>query len=437
MTLYKIKKRITGNIISEKGAVGVFLTIAFTVMMLLAACLFAAGAQVAGKSCTDAALRGAGRSILSEYDKKLMSDYGLLAFHNDEDGIAKDLAFYANAGMKDGGVTYVLFRPGRSPARFSGRHINPRYINVNLKEFSLLDLDRFEEQVREAALGEFVKGRLKKADPGNPGTASEHKDRVLRNKGIIGSLPSNGVGSGGLSLKFLKDIANLPTTSELADRSVTKVLVDEYILDVFGNAYDGKYDEERFYQSEVEYIIAGDFDEARNKRMTQRRIFWMREALNNLAIISDPEKMKKIEELAELGAVAGELGVAAVAVLITEAWVAAESKNDIKLLKAGEKVALYKTPANWALNDIEAIWNGTFSGETVKPSMPNGLEYSGYLRIMLFLMDRTVKLLRMMDLIQINMKGTYDEKFLIREHYTGYRFKLKVYGDEFEYTETY
>jgi hypothetical protein len=163
----------------------------------------------------------------------------------------------------------------------------------------------------------------------------------------------------------------------------------------------------------------------------------IRFVLNNISIFTDPAKMDKVSEMAAPAALAAGIGEAVAAAIIIEAWVAAETTNDVKLLKAGKNVALYKTHNTWALYNIEEIYEGVFSGEMVEPADHSGQDYKDYLRILLFFMDRETKLLRMMDLIQINMKGTYDSAFSLREYYTGYRFTVNVKGDRFEYTQRY
>jgi hypothetical protein len=52
-------------------------------------------------------------------------------------------------------------------------------------------------------------------------------------------------------------------------------------------------------------------------------------------------------------------------------------------------------------------------------------------------LDRETKLLRVMDLMQLNLRGTYYEDFLMREHYIGFRFECDVDGERYAYTEKY
>ena len=48
-----------------------------------------------------------------------------------------------------------------------------------------------------------------------------------------------------------------------------------------------------------------------------------------------------------------------------------------------------------------------------------------------------MKLLRMMDLIQINMQFSHDGGFLLRDYYAGLKVVLKVNGKEYDAEREY
>ncbi|MDR0570910.1 MAG: DUF5702 domain-containing protein [Clostridiales Family XIII bacterium] len=60
-----------------------------------------------------------------------------------------------------------------------------------------------------------------------------------------------------------------------------------------------------------------------------------------------------------------------------------------------------------------------------------------YLRVFLFFTPRETKLLRAMDLIQLNMKMDYYGDFLMQEHYAGVRYQVKLNGDSHAYEQKY
>ena len=73
----------------------------------------------------------------------------------------------------------------------------------------------------------------------------------------------------------------------------------------------------------------------------------------------------------------------------------------------------------------------------VTPRDEEGCSYDEYLRILMNFIPEKTRLLRMMDLIQINMKFLYCDYFLISDYYTGLKFSMKVNGIDYEFEEKY
>jgi hypothetical protein len=132
-------------------------------------------------------------------------------------------------------------------------------------------------------------------------------------------------------------------------------------------------------------------------------------------LLSDPQKMEEISAAALL--IAPGPGALLAEGLIAEAWALAEAENDVRILEHGKKLPVYKTADTWA-TDLQSVIDGTEEGY-IDISNGTGLAYRDYLQIFLFCMDGTVKSLRVMDLIQINMRKNHDEAFLIQECATG------------------
>ena len=126
-------------------------------------------------------------------------------------------------------------------------------------------------------------------------------------------------------------------------------------------------------------------------------------------------------------------GPAAVATqaLILETWAFLEAKNDLKILCDGKSVACFKDDSNWALSLENALM--AYEGEKdeggegyVKPQNMSGIEYEDYLRILMGAMPENLKILRVMDLIQINMKYLCYDSFLLGDYYSGLDFSFEV-----------
>ena len=67
----------------------------------------------------------------------------------------------------------------------------------------------------------------------------------------------------------------------------------------------------------------------------------------------------------------------------------------------------------------------------------DGLSYDDYLMIMILTMNRDVRLLRIMDLVQINMKFRYYRDFNMMEYFTGVRFSLMANGRDHVFEDHY
>jgi hypothetical protein len=156
--------------------------------------------------------------------------------------------------------------------------------------------------------------------------------------------------------------------------------------------------------------------------------------MNLLHIALDPVKQRKVAEAAAALtlAVGEEIGIPVVA----EAWALAETRNDIKLLEAGKSVAIVKSQDNWAV-PISGTLEYILSKDYIEPQNKNGEDYEDYLRILLYFENKEEKLLRCMDLIQINMKGSYYGDFDLKEYYGGFQFEAVAKGRKFTYIQKY
>ena len=107
------------------------------------------------------------------------------------------------------------------------------------------------------------------------------------------------------------------------------------------------------------------------------------------------------------------------------AWAAGEAANDVARLEKGGCVPLMKTDEDWMLS-LEGVLENLFEGKVLEPENNDGLNYKGYLTLLLFFEDRQAKLIRVMDLIQINMKGNYDSGFSMAHSYAGFQLRGEI-----------
>lgn len=382
--------------------------------------------QAAGRSYADAVLQLAGRSVLSEYDLQLQRRYGLFAVHTDEKQVEEKIKLYAGYSFHDDFLKEVL--RGRKHTDILRLKLNS--VSVNLKGYSMTDAGLFEQQILEYMKYGIVKEVLFEENAHPP----MNQESELKNQQIIASLPSKGYQS-----NFSVDLKNLienglPSLAEIKKNQLDKYLVNEYIMTHFLNRMRGHETRDTFFFNEVEYVLKGNFSDGRNYNAVRTDLFIMRNILNLLHITGDPEKRRKIAEVAAaLTLIKGkEIGIA----VVSEAWATAETVNDLRLLEAGKEVALIKGRDNWAVPLSSTLEYIQKEGYTA-PKRMTGYDYEDYLRIFLFLEKREQKLFRCMDLIQINMKGSVNRNFDLKEHYGGFQFEAVAKDTKYTYVQKY
>lgn len=135
---------------------------------------------------------------------------------------------------------------------------------------------------------------------------------------------------------------------------------------------------------QVEYIISGRESDKENLENIMWRIFLLRAGGNYLFYHQDSEKLAKAQ--AEAVALVGFLGNASLVHLVKELFLISQAIEDgitqTKQVFAGEKVPLYD--------------NGTFSGIH--------LGYEEYLYLFLNTTDKTKKLYRCMDIVEMEVR---------------------------------
>ncbi|MDR0424143.1 MAG: DUF5702 domain-containing protein [Clostridiales Family XIII bacterium] len=477
---------------TKRGSTSVFLTLIFASLIIVASVLIRAAGLSAGRSYGDAVFNMAGRSLLSEYDQKLFEDYGIFGMRSDEEDARRKLLHYSDASLERrtgmGGAVWVL-------------PCSVRDLTTDLNEFSLLDVDVFEKQIlgdakniivnRAAdmllsgsggsgasaggASGSGGSGGSAGGASGSGGSGASAGGAAgsegagdsaagprgvvgeLGNGAIINALPSQGVSGGGLPIQTMID-NGLPSAEELLGSGSDTLLVTEYLLSRFTCAKTPvpklASDHSHFFANEVEYIIAGEHSDSKNYSSVKTRLALLRFVMNEIHIHSNSEKMNTVTSIqTALSAVVPPPWPQVLRELIIALWVTAETDNDMELLARGRRVPLVKSKENWAcgaggiaekvLAHINATGPGRPNAEEAPPPEPiapekeEGFLYVDYLRLFLYFVPRDVKLLRTMDLIQLNLKSSYYDSFLIRDHYTGIRYSLYMNGDRFEYTHTY
>lgn len=390
---------------NKKGVTAVFLTIIAGAVLSCVIVFIQLAASAASVSYCGNLFNLAGRSVLSEFDLELKSRYGIIAFSRDGSSIAEEIKRYVKYTVTD------------------DRYIRLGEVSVDMKDYCLMDCEIFEEQVTDSV---NFKNLIVEEETGGP---VQTGDRTLRNSRTINALPSKGMTDTPSVYALVSNIKNLTGISQLWKNGSREYLTTVYIFSVFKSGMSPADEENSFFRNEIEYIIEGKKSDAANRSAVRADLLKLRTLLNSIYIYSSPKMMKEALLLAET-ITPGPEAVITQAALIA-AWAAMEAELDIKTLDEGGKVPVFKDPSSWKtdINGKVVAGKGEFE--------ERGYDYEGYLKILLTALKKEVRLTRMMDLIQINLQGTYSEDFYIKDCYRGFKFEAQVNGRKMKYDEKY
>ena len=181
-----------------------------------------------------------------------------------------------------------------------------------------------------------------------------------------------------------------------------KILVGQYIFDKFKDYISEEKKVQLNY--EIEYIL-----------------------------LKDSTKRNEAYELALT--IVGYTGMPAIVritqFLIIAAWSYAESVVDARNLLDGEKVSLIKKTDEWnlSLSNLKSL-----NSDNNKNKVESGLTYEDYLRYLLISQDKYTQVIRMLDLMELNIQDKYNVNFQMKQCivqatlYTEYKVK-RLFSD--------
>ncbi|MBO4375603.1 MAG: hypothetical protein J5829_10910 [Lachnospiraceae bacterium] len=231
--------------------------------------------------------------------------------------------------------------------------------------------------------------------------------------------------------------SGIKAVREDPDSYINEILFDEYIMNKCSDYLDNDGHDASSY--ETEYILQGKNTDIANFRGVTAKLLALRYAACAVYIMKCEEKRKPVEAVVEV--IAAFLSIPPdaskyLADLILLAWAYGESVNDVVRLLAGERVPLVKTDEDWkmplyGLLSIKANARPTGQKGT-------GFSYDDYLRVFLLLMNRNDKVMRTMDVVEMNLRLTdgnrnfriddcaeYVDAYAVFKGRGGYEFGIK------------
>ena len=425
---------------NKKASTTVFLSVIFVSMALAVIASIEICREMTIKSECMVFGKVWAKAILSEYDRFLLEDYGIMAYQGPDIVVASKINTYAQYSIDD----KLGIRLKRSGAELDGYEISiPSNFKKALK-------DAFVVESFDTLLNS--EGRIKRGD------LDEGENRVINNTVVLDTLPSNGIRSS-IGVAAISDyLENGSISGYIKDKAVGAAVEMGFIRKYFDNYLYLSGGEDSYFRNEWEYIVNGDSNDKRNLEDCKRKIFLIRNALNLAYLAKDSEKQLLLSTVSQ-SLSPGPGGVLIQAVL-TEAWAAAESKYDLDQLLDDQKIPLIKTEASWHTDldgiinssdvikklDDEALENLDEAREIVKESntaggvlseIVEGQGYEDYLMLLMLAVPENTRLLRIMDIVQTNMKYRYYADFNLEEYFIGVRFNVNANGRTYEFEDAY
>ncbi|MGN0733966.1 MAG: DUF5702 domain-containing protein [Emergencia sp.] len=396
---------------SRKGTVTVLICLFFATLMSLISAYIGAAKATALSSAVKSLGSLWGESVMAEYDLNLYNRYGLFGFYGQPADVTDRLDFYAirSIGQK--------------------RYVDYEGSSARLYDYSLVNFAVFKKQVVKAGKYSLTDEACRPEEIKRiPGSQVTNSGTVL-----FDSLPSGGMGSSSDISQAIDVLRSVSDFRDLIHNTSDVYFENRYIDYYFKSQVRNDELGETYFDNEKEYIICGHKDDETNVRAIKLRIIGVREALNTAFIMKTPSMCAQALAAAEV--ITPGPAAAATQKALIAAWALAESNNDYRLLMRGHRVPIMKTEATWAI-DLESIVNNT-EKDVVYTGVDKGENYDDYLLLFLYLMDERVKLLRVMDLIQINSRYLYYDSFLLKNYNAGLEYQLNVNGKKYDFNMEY
>ena len=205
-----------------------------------------------------------------------------------------------------------------------------------------------------------------------------------------------------------------------------RALINQYLFEKCG--YYGHEKENSHLCYQIEYLIAKQDSDMENLKTVVAELSAIREAANAVYLYSDAAKMAEITALASTVA-AVSLAPYLQPIIETSilfAWAYVESIQDIKILLDGGSVPLIKTGEDWHTSLTAAMG---FQDAFGNCESSRGLNYRGYLTILLAAQTEETQLEYLTDLMEMDIRETrYNENFRMDGCINGFRVIGSFHG---------
>lgn len=419
-----------------RGDVTAFLSLIFILLVtFIGGMMESASIQVAKnyrRTDTDRAME----CVFAEYQKELLEEYDIFALdgsyetgHYAEENVTDRLEYYGQGGLEHK-IEKIQFLTDNGCSAFLGQ--------VSIFMEHKYGVDAVKDMLGTASVwgqqGERAEEYAKEED-----SWKIHMDELLEENeselpeednpiAHIGQLKKSPIltlvlpGDQNVSEKRTDGLEMLEKRSrshgygrfpDAADENgrLSSLLFGEYLSDHFSDFTDTGHMGALDY--ELEYILAGKDSDRENLESVVRKILILRFVPNYAYIQTDSAMRAEAEAaavtLCTLLAVPAITEAAAQGILL--AWAYGESIMDLRSLLKGNRVPLVKSKESWQLQFSKLLTLGTDEDHSEGKDHENGLEYSEYLRILLFLSEKNTAALRTLGIMEQNIRKIHGQAY--------------------------
>lgn len=442
---------------SVKGEITVFLSLSFTLLLSFIFGILESAVIQGSKNLSRIDTDRAIYSVFGEYHQELMEQYhvfgidlGYRTGNYEEENLIQRLHYY-NSGSTDHQIKEIQYLTDQSGQAFREQvlaYMEQRYGMDLVKKFTGTtekweqteteesDMEKKTDEMTDAmervndsldASGSQTEGEDVEEGPSLPD--EENPFRIMqkiKKEGILSVVIPKGKKvseksvdlSGQASKRTLKKgYGTFPTRKGL-DQTAEKLLYNEYLLKTFGYAFrqDSEQSEgmdesgEKEWQSdrsdalayELEYILQGKGSDKENLESVLFRLFLLRMSGNYGCLAKDMGRVAEAEALAVTisALLLMPEAVEALKQMILVAWAGGESVMDLRCLLDGRKVPLVKSADKWVVSLSQLPLLLTDGGSVRGNDSGEGVGYSDYIRMFLFLKSVPEITMRTLDCVE-------------------------------------
>ena len=419
------------------GEVVVFLSLIFILMITFVAALLDGVSIQMAKNYRRADMNRAMECVFAEYQKELLEHYDVFALDASyetgqyaEENLADRLEYYGVSNTEQK-IKRVQFLTDRKCQAFHDQitaYMENRYGIDSVRDMlgmtsvwnsqdqrseSYAREEEEQEQRLESLLLE-QEGELPSED--NP---IEHVEQIRQSPILSLVVPRERTLSE-KSTEAEKVLANRNLNTGYGDFSdvegesttLSNLLYGEYFLEHFSSFIDEESNGGAL-DYELEYILSGKYSDKENLEAVVKKLMLIRYVPNFAYIQTDSEMQAEAEAIA--GTLCTFLAVpeitAAAAQVILAAWAYGETIIDLRALLSGKKVPVVKSKETWQLQLSELLKLGTEEDQVAGMDSENGMDYSAYLRMLIFLGNKDAETIRTLSVIELNLQTIYGQTY--------------------------